>query len=217
MNCFSNLSKLFFSYIILMDLIVNLHIKFYNEINLMIEPILERYSDGQYMTPNYVTYFRTLLVIPAIILIYYEQYIIGSLLIVLNDFLDFFDGVVARVHKKKGIVYDQVYGSFIDAFADKVFNCTLWGYLLFRGNMFILTKYILIAQFVMEIILGSTRIYSYFQGKILHADHYGKTKQTLETIGSALLIIPVMQYIGMVSLALSIYFSYMSIYNKIFK
>ena len=50
-----------------------------------------------------------------------QYYISASLLIVIHDFLDHVDGIVAKVHRSHyGAVDSPLLGSFLDAFCDKV-------------------------------------------------------------------------------------------------
>lgn len=200
-----------------MDIIVDAHSRIYSYINDKIKPLLTA-SFFRYVTPNMVTYFRVLLIIPTIYLISYNYNMAAALLIIINDFLDFFDGILARYHAELGIIYDAVYGSFIDAFADKVFNVMLWIYLLCSSHVTnLLIIYLLYTIITIEIILGIIRIQSYKNGLVLHADMYGKTKQTLETIGSSLFIVNISYYAGVILLILSVYYSLVSLYNKIYK
>lgn len=197
-----------------LDLLVYKHSEMYQYINKILEPLVLTYSDGKYLTPNCVTYFRTCLIIPTLMLIRKNFFLFSSLLIFLNDFLDFFDGVVARAHKKKNILYDEAYGSFVDAIADKIFNVTLWLYLIFFEDYSIFIVSILMLLCFIEMILGVKRTFSFRQGKILHADQFGKTKQTLETLGSGLLLLDYSKYIGFLFLITSVYFSIKSLLNK---
>lgn len=51
----------------------------------------------------------------------YQLHWTGCLLIVLHDFLDHVDGIVAKVHRRvHGNVDDPLLGGFMDAFCDKV-------------------------------------------------------------------------------------------------
>ena len=51
----------------------------------------------------------------------YELNWMGCLLVVLHDFLDHVDGIVAKVHRRiYGNVDDPLLGGFMDAFCDKV-------------------------------------------------------------------------------------------------
>lgn len=45
----------------------------------------------------------------------------ACLLVIVNDFLDHVDGIVAKVQKEQyGQIDDPLYGAFVDAFCDKV-------------------------------------------------------------------------------------------------
>lgn len=102
-------------------------------------------------TANIVSYSRTLLVIPIAVCLKYEHIaffslnilpLLGSfsleinflnlhtryqyhttafLLVILHDFLDHVDGIVAKAHRQMfGLVDDPLLGGFMDAFCDKV-------------------------------------------------------------------------------------------------
>lgn len=100
-------------------------------------------------TANIVSYSRTLLVIPIAVCLKYEHIasfslnilpLLGSfslginflhtryqyqttafLLVILHDFLDHVDGIVAKAHRQMfGQVDDPLLGGFMDAFCDKV-------------------------------------------------------------------------------------------------
>ena len=54
----------------------------------------------------------------------YELYWLGCLLVLLHDFLDHLDGIVAKVQRRVlGNVDDPLLGGFMDAFCDKVSLC----------------------------------------------------------------------------------------------
>ena len=93
-----------------------------------------------FLTANRVTLGRTFLVVPialclklvcfqfsvhwwlfAVIFFRFHCYFSGCMLIILHDFLDHVDGIVAKVHRKYyGLVDSPILGSFLDAFCDKV-------------------------------------------------------------------------------------------------
>jgi phosphatidylglycerophosphate synthase len=57
------------------------------------------------------------------VLFRYQYHTTAFLLVVLHDFLDHVDGIVAKAHRKMfGQVDDPLLGGFMDAFCDKVFN-----------------------------------------------------------------------------------------------
>lgn len=75
-----------------------LHEKFYNKLNKVIRSLLDDNCDKipSWFTANFITYFRTWMVIPCVILMVKDYTIIPSLLVLSVDLGDFLDGVVAR-------------------------------------------------------------------------------------------------------------------------
>lgn len=79
-------------------------------------------------TANIVTISRTFLVVPIAWCLKYEFNRVAFGCVVLHDFLDHLDGIVAKVHRD---VYpnqdDPLLGGFLDAFCDKIVNVlSLW-------------------------------------------------------------------------------------------
>jgi phosphatidylglycerophosphate synthase len=157
-----------------------------------------------FLTANRVTLGRTVLVIPIAICLKFQYYFSGCMLIVLHDFLDHVDGIVAKVHRSYyGSVDSPILGSFLDAFCDKVVNVfTLWSILLFVDYQhFSLYQLIIFtglcsAVIVYEIILGVVRVQDYFHAfysfsekgdkqPSIQASMEGKTKEKLESMGLA--------------------------------
>mmetsp|Transcript_13226 Transcript_13226/g.17282 ORF Transcript_13226/g.17282 Transcript_13226/m.17282 type:complete len:405 (-) Transcript_13226:106-1320(-) len=133
-----------------------LHERFYFQLNLHLREGLEKlYAQGflmEWFTANFVTYGRTLLVIPTLYLISLNcgfANVLSSMLVILVDFGDFLDGVLARFwndHQKdsKGgdvekdmiepswrvTTHSSTYGGFVDAVCDKAFVVPVWILLL---------------------------------------------------------------------------------------
>lgn len=77
---------------------VAFHEKFYSSLNKTLRSILDSKKDKipEWFTANFITYFRTLLVIPCLLLLAWGQTLLPSAIVILVDFGDFLDGVVAR-------------------------------------------------------------------------------------------------------------------------
>lgn len=129
---------------------LTLHEKFYKQLNAVIRSFLDTHSEQipEWFTANFITYARTVLVIPCVMMLVNNWLVIPSLMVLLVDFGDFLDGVVARywVDKKKDDKYDDLldmnatkiqsswivshrnstYGGFIDAVCDKAFVAPCW-------------------------------------------------------------------------------------------
>lgn len=101
----------------------------------------------------------------------YEYSVIGCLLVVLHDFLDHVDGIVAKVHKRLygENIDDPIFGGFLDAFCDKIVNVfSLWTILQetnfqetsFTTSLaFVLLCYTIIG---LETAIGIVRLQDYF-------------------------------------------------------
>ncbi|KAG7355057.1 CDP-alcohol phosphatidyltransferase [Nitzschia inconspicua] len=77
---------------------LNYHEVFYNKLNAVLRKAFDdnKASIPDWFTANFITYFRTLMVIPTIMLLVGGYTIFPSVMVLLVDFGDFLDGVVAR-------------------------------------------------------------------------------------------------------------------------
>lgn len=95
------------------------------------------------------------------------------LLVVLHDFLDHLDGIVAKVHLKSyPNVDDPLLGGFLDAFCDKIVNVlSLWSIIqtLDFGRAGSLESFfflaILYSVIAYETIIGVVRVQDFFLAK----------------------------------------------------
>lgn len=164
-------------------------------------------------TANIVSWARTVLVIPIAFCLRYHLNWVGCILVLLHDFLDHLDGIVAKVQRRVyGNVDDPLLGGFMDAFCDKIVNVlALWSVLMVTdfGHMtgmqllLYLTPICLVIGF--ECILGVVRVQDYFysyylrelkreedtayssSGQATAAVMEGKLKEKLESMGIAFL------------------------------
>jgi hypothetical protein len=86
---------------------VKVHEKFYAALNVVLRRALDdnARSIPPWFTANFITYFRTALVLPTLLLLAWECNVASSAVVIAVDFGDFLDGVVARFwvdEKKKG-------------------------------------------------------------------------------------------------------------------
>lgn len=74
------------------------HETFYSYLNNTIRSILDDNSDKipKWFTANFITYVRTILVIPCVMLLVNDYFFLPSFIVLVVDFGDFVDGVVAR-------------------------------------------------------------------------------------------------------------------------
>jgi hypothetical protein len=77
---------------------LTLHEKFYLSLNRSIRNFLDENTDKvpTWFTANFITYIRTIAVVPAVMLLVNDYKFLPGLLILAVDFGDFLDGVVAR-------------------------------------------------------------------------------------------------------------------------
>ncbi|KAK7114779.1 uncharacterized protein [Littorina saxatilis] len=145
-------------------------------------------------TANIVSWARTVLVIPIACCLKYELYWVGCLLVLLHDFLDHVDGIVAKVQRRVyGNVDDPLLGGFMDAFCDKIVNVlALWSVLMVTdfGHMtwvhvlLYLTPCVVIIAF--EFTLGVVRVQDYFHSyyirELKKSDDVGQTQQATAAV-----------------------------------
>jgi hypothetical protein len=86
---------------------VKVHEKFYAALNVVLRKALDdnARSIPPWFTANFITYLRTALVLPTLLLLAWECNVATSIVVLAVDFGDFLDGVVARFwvdEKKKG-------------------------------------------------------------------------------------------------------------------
>lgn len=77
---------------------LTLHEKFYTALNKTLRNVLDENSSKipTWFTANFITYFRTVLVVPTLLLLACDCTWLPSFIVILVDFGDFLDGVVAR-------------------------------------------------------------------------------------------------------------------------
>ncbi|XP_059173639.1 uncharacterized protein LOC131954125 [Physella acuta] len=163
-------------------------------------------------TANIVSWSRTLLVIPIAFTLKHEYYWCGFWCVILHDFLDHLDGIVAKVHKQKyGDLDDPIVGGFMDAFCDKIVNVlSLWSILMVTDfspmspgqiALYITACSVIIAY---EFTLGIVRVQDFFRAYYFRefkkvdtisnktstaAVMEGKLKEKLESLGIAALCV----------------------------
>jgi len=126
------------------------HAKFYSSLNFFLRSLLDEFGLPVWCTANFITYARTWLILPCLILLAKGYNLTSFAIVVFVDFNDFLDGVVARywvdnkhiaksTPPKKNIILswmtshqNKIYGGFIDAVCDKVFVVPCWIFLISR-------------------------------------------------------------------------------------
>lgn len=170
---------------------LRLHESFYFELNRVLRGVLDKY-DGKiplWFTANFITYARTLFIVPCLQLLAWDYVWIPSLIVIFVDFGDFLDGVVARYWidkrpptedaKKDEPVSSWIttrrnstYGGFIDAVCDKVFVVPCWIYSLsiIEGAMFANIQHIILWCLILaEVASGSIRFKAFYTAQAVAA------------------------------------------------
>lgn len=77
---------------------LSLHEKFYSALNKTLRKLLDdnKSKIADWFTANFITYARTVLVVPTLLLLAWGHTLLPSFIVILVDFGDFLDGVVAR-------------------------------------------------------------------------------------------------------------------------
>lgn len=174
---------------------LKVHEKFYSKLNTVLRDLLDS-RDGHiplWFTANFITYLRTLCIIPCLQLLSWGHRWIPILIVLLVDFGDFLDGVVARywIETDKGPTVEaqnkgdavpswltarrnSTYGGFIDAICDKAFVVPCWIYLLSLvslewGIFTHLQHFILWCLIFAEVASGSIRFRAYYTAQSIPA------------------------------------------------
>ncbi|XP_013385612.1 uncharacterized protein LOC106155363 [Lingula anatina] len=189
----------------------------YTPIERFTSPVVSRipryitFGEHQYVvfSANIVSWVRTLLVVPIAIYLKCGHFSTCFWLVILHDYLDHVDGIVARVQREHyGPVDDPILGGFMDAFCDKIVNVfALWTILLV-SDFSLLTPaqcWVLFLScaviIVYEFTLGVVRVQDYFHAHYARLNKKfkkqqpfataavmeGKLKEKLESLGIAFL------------------------------
>jgi hypothetical protein len=77
---------------------LKIHETFYNSLNKVLRGLLDdnKKHIPIWFTANFITYFRTVLVFPTLLLLAWGHTILPAIIVISVDFGDFLDGVVAR-------------------------------------------------------------------------------------------------------------------------
>ncbi len=221
------------------------HEAFYGWLNVSINNVLEKRGLPRWCSANFVTFARTALIVPTLYLWGYNWSLVPALLVLLNDFLDFLDGVIARYWNKKidsdtiaGVLstdshvtrrLKRDYGAYVDAVLDKCFVVPFWIFSLSVLSDSTIAFIVLWPLILMESASAFVRTTSYVlaQGvqapaglvedsSAIKASHVGKTKQTLQMVGSSLLVFHwLIPYVGLFVLVVSELLAFESIRRKL--
>ena len=122
--------------------------------------------------PNALTLLRLLLIVPIVVFILKEEYLIALLFVALSALTDVLDGIIAR---RFGQVSDL--GKIIDPIADKLTQCALIVCLVkrFRAMLFMIISFI-----VREGVVGFFSMYTFKKTKrVTSSRWYGKVNTVI--------------------------------------
>jgi phosphatidylglycerophosphate synthase len=227
----------------LVPLLLKPHERVYGWINDTFSNLLERKGIPTWLTANFISYCRTTLILPTIILLSNNLCIIPALLTIANMFFDIIDGIVARYWLRKKdedeicFVLDtdsnrvkrrkRDFGAYVDAVLDKLFVVPLWIFCIghFQGSLVV--WFVLWPLIFTETASGFVRTVAYHtavgkqaegglvtDSSSIQSSHLGKTKQTLEMFGSAFLLLPFTHYFGVVLLLVAWPLAFESVKRK---
>ncbi len=124
---------------------------------------------------NRITLARVLLVLPIVILLYFEgrlTCLLAAVLFCIASFTDFLDGHVAR---RSNTV--SSFGKFLDPLADKLLICSVLIMLVEADRA---PAWIVVVIVARELAVTGLRAMAADQGVIIAADRYGKLKTVLQ-------------------------------------
>ena len=131
-------------------------------------------------TPNKLTMFRILLVIPFVVLLKMESNIAAFLVFTVASITDFFDGYIAR---KYNLITD--FGKLMDPLADKVLVLSA---LIVFVELNYIASWVVIVIITREFLITGIRILAASKGEVIAASKNGKYKTTTQMIAILLII-----------------------------
>ena len=135
--------------------------------------------------PNVLSILRILLIIPILILLFFEFNFTAFLLFIIASITDFLDGYFARKFNNQTQL-----GAFLDLLADKLLISSLLIWFVFLSSSLIIFVSSLVI-ILREIIISSLRLFFLSNSKNTNfgVDYFGKLKTFIQMTAVSLLII----------------------------
>lgn len=135
----------------------------------------------KWVEPNHITIFRFLTIPFVVLLLYGEEYLLGSILFAISAMSDMVDGALARTSDKI-----TNWGKLYDPLADKL--------LIGSAAVIIISKYLgmylALLMILVELLLILNGLYKHkFQKKAIQAEITGKIKMVLQSAGIGLVLL----------------------------
>lgn len=170
---------------------------FYTWLNEYSEPLLKK-TFPSWISPNSITYFRILLALPTLCLLFFEFKNWAIAIYIVAGLLDYADGALARGRK-----IESDWGKFLDPLADKIFFILLalpLSVIVFMCNKPAYSSGILltitISSIMIETLIMAVRVEDYAYNRAhknakreLKANYAGKIKFNLQTFGLGFMIL----------------------------
>ena len=116
--------------------------------------------------PNILTIIRFLLIVPILLFILFDNYILAIVILVISAITDILDGIIAR---KYNLISD--FGKLMDPLADKVTQIATLIAIVYKG---IIPLWILVVFLSKELILILGSIFLYRKKVVVFSKWYGK-------------------------------------------
>ena len=163
---------------ILLSVFLKPYDKIYGTLNTQLTQSFQTKGLPKYITANLITYVRTTLIIPTILLLSRNYVVVPILLLLTNDILDSVDGIVARYWLQK-LDQDEIcfvldsdstttktrkrhFGEYLDAVLDKIYLVPLWICLISLNQSSMLSMFVLWPLIMIETTSGFVRTVQYY-------------------------------------------------------
>ena len=163
---------------ILLSVFLKPYDKIYGTLNTQLTQTFQTKGLPKYITANLITYVRTTLIIPTILLLSRNYVVVPILLLLTNDILDSVDGIVARYWLQK-LDQDEIcfvldsdstttktrkrhFGEYLDAVLDKIYLVPLWICLISLNQSSMLSMFVLWPLIMIETTSGFVRTVQYY-------------------------------------------------------